>query len=316
MATVVLLALACAACDRSGAGAKAPGPSAMAAPDAGKQAAVAPKPGAPAGAAAGLDVPGMDFSSLTTSAQQELKAVFSDEFCYCGCPHTLGACLREHTSCRHAKRMANLAAAEAAAGVPSTEIIVLLSRYYLSFSEPRVKFEPDPRMCMGAQNAKVTLVEFSDFECPYCAAARPILESFAKGNPDVRFCFAPFPLQGHPNALPAAQAALFAREKGKFWELHDALFENQRVLGREKILELGGEVGLNKGELAKAIDSGAYLEELQRMKELGRTAGVDATPSVYVNGRKLVLPLGSETLRHTVEDELEWSANGGAWAKD
>jgi protein-disulfide isomerase len=306
-----VLAVTCAACDRSGAGAEAPKPSALAPRDAGVE-----PPAPPAKEKAGLEVPGMDFSTLSPSAQQELQSVFSDEFCYCGCPHTLGACLKEHTSCRHAKRMATLAAGEAAAGVPSTEIIVLLSQYYLSFSEPRVKFEPDPRMCMGAGTAKVTLVEFSDFECPYCAAARPILENFARKNPDVRFCFAPFPLGGHPNALPAAQAVMFARDKGKFWELHDALFENQRVLSREKILELGGKVGLNKEELAKALDAGAYLEELQRMKELGRTAGVDATPTVYVNGRKLVLPLGPETLRHTVDDELEWSAHGGAWAKD
>ncbi len=316
MAAVVLAATG-AACDRSGAGAEAPRPSALSVRDAGAEAAAeGPAAPAPAGQAAVLDVPGMDFSSLPPSAQQELQAVFSDEFCYCGCPHTLGACLKEHTTCRHAKRMATLAAGEAAAGVPSAEIIVLLSKYYLSFSEPRVKFAPDSRMCMGPETAKVTLVEFSDFECPYCAAARPILEGFAKKNPEVRFCFAPFPLQGHPNALPAAQAAMFAREKGKFWELHDALFENQLVLSREKILELGGKVGLNKAELAKAIDSGAYVEDLQRMKELGRSAGVDATPSVYVNGRKLVLPLGPETLRHTVEDELEWSGNGGAWAKD
>lgn len=254
-------------------------------------------------------------SNLAEPAQKELQAVFSDEFCYCGCPHTLGACLKEHPDCKHAKRMALLATGEASAGVPSTEIIVLLSKYYLSFRE-RVKLTPDSRMCLGPTDAKVTLVEFSDFECPFCAAAAPLLEDFQKMNPDVRFCFQPFPLQNHPMALPAAQAALFARDQGSFWPMHDALFANQMSLSREKIVQLGVSIGLSAAELAKAIDSGQYLDELAQSKDLGRKVKVDHTPMIFVNGRSYLLGLSSEDLKHTVEDELEWQANGNAWAKD
>ena len=262
-----------------------------------------------------LDVPGMDFSQLPPAAQAELAAVFTDEFCYCGCPHTLGACLTEHTECRHAKRMARLAAEVASAGHSSNEIIVLLSRYYLSFRE-RAEIPVDPKLCQGPADAKVTVVEFSDFECPYCAMAVPQLEAFAAANAEqVRLCHVPFPLPGHPNALPAAQAALLARDRGHFKAMHHALFEQQAQLSQPKILELAEKVGVSRAEVTKAWESGAYRDEIDRARELGRRLGVNGTPTVFVNGRRYELGYSPDPLRHTLEDELEWQANGG-WAKD
>ncbi len=254
--------------------------------------------------------------ALAPAAQRELEAVLNDEFCYCGCPHTLKACLQEHTGCRHAKRALALAQAEAASGRPAVEIILLLSRYHQSFAQARAALPIDERMCQGPADAKVTLVEYSDFECPYCAAARPLLEGFARARDDVRFCFLPFPLNGHPNALPAAQAALYARDQGKFWPMHDSLFENQLSLSVPMIRSLAGKLGLDADAAGRAIAQGKYTEELMRLKEAGKGAGVDATPTVYVNGRKLLLGLSLEALHHTVDDELEWLSHQNAWAAD
>jgi protein-disulfide isomerase len=262
-------------------------------------------------------VPGLDFSSLPASAQRELASVFTDEFCYCGCPHTVGACLKTHPTCQHARRMAVLAAGEAASGLPAVEIILTLSKYYSSFREPRQNLKFDERLCTGKKEAKVTLVEFSDFECPHCAAARPILEKFAKENSSkLRLCFAPFPLPQHPNSGPAAQAALFARDHGKFWEMHDLLFENQSRLNPDQIRTLAGKLGLSSSELSRALDSNKYAEEVSAWKEAGNRAGVDATPTLYVNGRKLHLAVGPDALERTVDDELEWMANQNRWAPD
>ncbi|HEX4621647.1 MAG TPA: thioredoxin domain-containing protein, partial [Myxococcaceae bacterium] len=132
----------------------------------------------------------------------------------------------------------------------------------------------------------------------------------------VRFCMAPFPLAAHPNATPAGQAALYARDQGKFWEMHDALFENQTTLSVDAIKQLGGKIGLNANELGKVLAGQRYIEELNASKELGKNAGVNATPTLYINGRKLELPLNGELLIHTVDDEMEWSANGSGWAAD
>lgn len=262
------------------------------------------------------DVPGMDFSVLGPAAQRELATVFTDEFCYCGCPHTLGACLKQHQGCRHARRMATLAAAEASAGTPATEIILQLSRYYASLGEKRQAFKVDDRLCQGKKDAKVTVVEFSDFECPYCAAARPMLSKLVAGRPEVRLCYLPYPLPAHPNAMKAAQAALFARDRGKFWPMHDAMFESQADLGIARLKELAQKIGLPPDELGKALESGKYSEELDASRAWGKAAGVDATPALFVNGRKLGLGLTVETLSHAVDDELEWVRGGNAWAAD
>jgi protein-disulfide isomerase len=206
--------------------------------------------------------------------------------------------------------MAALAAGYAAEGMPAQEIINLLAKYNLSFASSRRSFKVDERTCAGPKDAKVTLVEFSDFECPYCAAARPMLEDLQKGRPQVRLCWLPFPLSAHPNAIPAGQAALFARDAGKFWQMHDTLFINQLSLSEGSIKELAKKVGLDADALGKATAAGKYKEELEASKEVGKNAGVDSTPSLFLNGRKLTLGISPESLNATVDDELEWS---GAW---
>jgi protein-disulfide isomerase len=283
----------------------------------------APAPATPPATAPSGDalsgIPGMDFSALPPAAKRELSTVLSDEFCYCGCPHTLGQCLKGHTTCKHARRMTRIAAQQAIAGVPATEIIVGLSEYYAAFRAPRQKLEVDPRMCMGDAKAPVVLVEFSDFECPYCGKARPILEAFAKKNASkVRFCNVPYPLPMHANAVPAGQAVLWARDQGKFWEMHDALFENAQGLSQAKIIEVANKLGLKGAELQKALQAGTYAKELEKYKGLGNAANIRGTPSLFFNGRFYDIQMGltEDALNHTLEDELEWRANNNAWAAD
>ncbi|WP_323379082.1 DsbA family protein [Pyxidicoccus xibeiensis] len=285
--------------------------------------AASPPPAAPAAApadptAAISGIPGMDFSSLPPTAKRELATVMTDEFCYCGCPHTLGACLKQHTGCRHARRMARLAARMVSDGSPATEVIVSLSQYYAAFRDTRAQFKVDERMCMGSASAPVTVVEFSDFECPFCARARPVLEAFAKKNAQqVRFCYLPFPLSNHVNAVPAATAALWARDQGKFWEMHDGLFEQQENLKPEALPALATKLGLDGSKLAAALKSDAYKQELEGFRNQGRAAGLSGTPSVFFNGRPVDLGfIQEEMLTHSLEDELEWRTNNNAWGAD
>jgi protein-disulfide isomerase len=282
--------------------------------------AAAPAQAAPTGGNPLTGIPGMDFSSLPPAAQRELASVFTDEYCYCGCPHTLEACLKAHTPCKHAKRMASLAARQVAAGNPATEVIVGLGKYYASFRESAVALTVDPRMCMGDAKAPVTLVEFSDFECPGCARARPLLEDFAKKHAaQVRFCYAPFPLPMHANAVPAAQAALWARDQGKFWEMHDALFAQQQNLAPAALPAIANSIGLPGAKLAEALKAGTYAKELDSYKAQGTAANIRGTPSIFLNGRPYlieVMGLDAANLAHAVEDHTEWSANKNAWAAD
>lgn len=253
------------------------------------------------------NLPGFDFTKLPAAAQSQLAQVFTDEFDYCGRPLTLAASLKKGDACKHTKRMAAYAAVLAADGSPSTEIVNALSKYNQSFTAKRADLKPDVRMCQGNPLARVTVTEFSDFECPYCAMARPILEEMVRKNANMRLCYAPFPLSGHPHGLPAAQTALFARDYGKFWQMHDLLFDNQTAFSDQMFANLAKKLGLDEKLLAKALGSGKYKDELDASREMGKAAGVDSTPSIYFNGRKLTLIPSVESLAVSYDDELDWS---------
>lgn len=258
-------------------------------------------------------LPHFDFSSLAASAKQELVAVLSDEFDYCGRPLTLLAALSRADACAHTRRLVSHAAAQLAEGASANEVILALSKYNQSFNRPRAKLPIDERACRGAKDASVTLLVFSDFECPACAGARPALEALASTRPDARLCWAPFPLSQHPHSALTAQAALFARNEGKFWATHDALFERQASLTEATVFQVLAKVGLDTKAFEKAMASGGLLSDLDATKQAARRAGVDSTPSVFVNGRKLTLGVSAATLALSVDDELDWQAGRQTW---
>jgi len=257
----------------------------------------------------------LDFSGLSESARHEVQEALGEEFCGCGAPHTLAVCLTSHPSCQHSRREVQLAANLAERGATASEIGVALARYNHSFLEARAKLPVDDRMCLGDAHAPMTLAEYADFECPICGVSRPILEKFAQDRPgQVRLCYLPFPLQQHPNSLPAGQAALFARDHGKFWAVHDALFDNQRRLSPDVIREIVVQAGLPAEAWAKALASGEYLQPLEHYRESGVTAGVQGTPTVYLNGRKVDFLPNADVLQLTLEDEQDFQAHKGSWA--
>jgi protein-disulfide isomerase len=259
------------------------------------------------------DLPGFDFSRLTPAAKKELVTVLTDEFDACGRPLTLLASLKKGDACKHTRRLVGYAAFQASEGTPATEIINALAKYNQAFTGKRAKLSVDDRQCVGPKDAKVTLVEFSDFECPYCNAARPMIDEALKARPQVRVCYALFPLAAHPNATLAGQAALFARDAGKFGAMYNALFDNQLSLSEGFIKALVKKVGLDEKAFDKAVADKKYLDELNASKESGRTAGVDSTPSVFVNGRKVTLNTSVETLLLSIDDELDWVQGNSSW---
>ena len=256
------------------------------------------------------DVP--DPAALPPAARAEYDRVLEDEFCGCGSPHSLAQCLKSHPECRHSRRLGQIAAFEAARGVTAAEIGVELARYDQGFRDARSTFKVDERQCRG--KGPVTLVEFSDFECPHCAILRPALEKFASDNASkVKLCWMSFPLSQHPNSMPAAQAALLARDRGKLWPVHDAIFENQSRLSTDVIQEILVKAGISAADWKKAQADKRFQEEAEAQRSAGVAAGVNATPTVFVNGRKLDLAPAPELLAITVDDELDWQKTRGTW---
>ena len=140
----------------------------------------------------------------------------------------------------------------------------------------------------GQEKAPVVVVVFSDFQCPYCARVSPLLDEVLKQYPkDVKVVHKNFPLQSHQFSLPAAIAALAAHRQGKFWEMHDKIFENYNALSDEKFSEFAKALGLDMDKFTKDSKAPQTRKQVQLDLQDGIKAEVRGTPTIFVNGRRL-----------------------------
>jgi protein-disulfide isomerase len=139
---------------------------------------------------------------------------------------------------------------------------------------------------LGSDDAFVVLVEYGDYQCPYCAMAQPVVrELLHQAGPDLALVFRHFPLsEAHPMAETAAQAAEFAGAHGIFWQMHEDLFANQSRLGPSLIFALAGTLGLSQASLQRALAQGTYAQEVREDFVGGARSGVNGTPCFFVNG--------------------------------
>ena len=157
----------------------------------------------------------------------------------------------------------------------------------------------------GPANAPVTIVEYSDFQCPYCSRVVPTLDQIAKAYPDkVRIVFRDFPLPMHPEAQPAAEAAKCAQEQGQFWAYHDKLFASQAQLGGDSYKKFAAEIGLDAQKFAACYDEGRYRDDVMVAARTGQQHGVTGTPAFFVNGRFFNGAVPFERLQAVIEEEL------------
>ena len=139
--------------------------------------------------------------------------------------------------------------------------------------------------CRGAKDAKVTIIEFSDFQCPFCKRVEPTLKQVRDtfGN-DVRICWKDNPLPFHKSAQKAAEAAWAANEQGKFWEMHDKMYDNQRALAPENLTQYAKDLGLDLGKFQAALDSGKFKAQTDKTKAQAAQFGARGTPAFFING--------------------------------
>ncbi|MFH1781986.1 MAG: thioredoxin domain-containing protein [Patescibacteria group bacterium] len=134
----------------------------------------------------------------------------------------------------------------------------------------------------GNEDAKITIVEFSDFQCPFCQKHHPTVKNFVDGNDDVKWVFKHFPLNSHPQAKPASIAAECANEQGKFFEYVDALFENQSSLAANYYTELASELGLNTSKFETCLEDEDVAAKVNNDYQMGIAAGVTGTPATII----------------------------------
>jgi protein-disulfide isomerase len=177
---------------------------------------------------------------------------------------------------------------------------------FLSAPEPPVmNIATDDQPAKGNPNAAVTIVEFTDFQCPNCASAQPVFDKLlAEYGDRVRLVVRDFPLSQHADALKAAEAAEAARAQGKYWEYTALLFGNQSALGVEQLKQYATKLGLDRAKFDAALDSGKLSEQVRRDVMEGERVGVNGTPAVFVNGKRAA-DHSYETLKAAIESTLK-----------
>jgi len=170
----------------------------------------------------------------------------------------------------------------------------------------RYTVKTDGAPVRGPEDAKVTLVEFLDFQCPFCSRVQPTLDQIRKTYGDqVRVVFKHLPLKSiHPQAAPAATAAEAAHSQGKFWEMHDLIFANQGQLGDAKYQEWAHQIGLDMDRFAKDLKSPAVAQRIDTDSQEAAKLGVSGTPAFFVNGRYLSGAQPFDRFKAVIDDEL------------
>jgi protein-disulfide isomerase len=189
------------------------------------------------------------------------------------------------------------------------EVKVLLEPY-------RVPVEVEGAPSRGNPKAPVTIVEFSDFQCPFCVRARPTVKRVLEAYGDrVRFVFRHYPLDFHPLAQKAGEAADCAGDQGRFWEMHDRLWGNPQKLEVSDLKAHAQALGLDTERFSSCLDSGRHAGRVERDLRAGQAYGVSGTPAFFVNGRPISGAQPFEAFQQVIDDELARAATQTAAAR-
>ncbi len=183
--------------------------------------------------------------------------------------------------------------------------IVAKAETKIELERPRVEVSA-VGAARGPADARVTLIEFSDFQCPFCVRAKPVLDEIAKRHPkDVRIVYRHLPLDSlHPRARPSAEAAACAAEGNKFWEYHDKLFENNRALSDDDLRKYAAEVGLEAGAFDECVRTRRHQAAVEQDAQEAKRIGITGTPAFVVNGILMSGLKSADELDAVIREEL------------
>jgi protein-disulfide isomerase len=262
-----------------------------------------------------VELPGVDLSGLSPTVKSAVLKMAREQDCNCGCNLKIAECRVKDPNCSYSRALASSVAREFREGKNTDQAYATLRELQKQGPvKPRLLEDPvaisvkgDPSY--GPQSAKITIVEFSDFQCPYCAVAGPKALAVAAQYPkDVKLVFKQFPLDSHSNAYVAAEASLAAHAQGKFWPLHDKMFANFRQLSQENILRWAQELGLDMTKFKADLSAGKHRSIIDGSVKEGAGSGVMGTPTFFINGKRYNGPFELQALKPVLDAEL----NGGA----
>jgi protein-disulfide isomerase len=233
-----------------------------------------------------IDLKGVDTSALTAREKADWSSYVSESLSPCpDQPVSIAQCVNESRPCAGCRPAAKYLVEQVRRGRTRTQVEAAYRARFAADSIKNLDVSGAPGK--GPEGAPVLIVEFADFECPACAAARPVVEDVFEHHPgQVRLVFKHFPLGMHPNAEKAARAAVAAQKQGKFWELYSLLFENQTQLSPENIEKLAEKAGVELTRFRQDRDSEAVADSVAKDRKQGEALELDSTPTLFINGRK------------------------------
>ncbi len=249
------------------------------------------------------ELPQVDTSKLDDFSRAIWIDLVNELLSPCGEPVSVARCIAESRACNKCVPAARYVARLVDDGYARDEIRnIFRIRYGEDTKIEGISATASP--LRGSPMAAVTLYEFSDFQCPHCKTAAPVLKKVVEAsNGKVKLVFKQYPLPGHPRAREAARAAVAAQKQGKFWEMHDLLFEKQDELQTASFEDFAKRVGLDIKRFKADMSSKETDQKIESDIAEGRAAGVDSTPSIYVNDRRYIFP--PEELSDYVREELD-----------
>jgi len=236
------------------------------------------------------EVPGVDWHGLNGAKRLAAMKFIRTEQCTCGCSMKIAECRMKDPGCSYSRKSASIAMKGFADGKSVDEIKAEVKK--AAGEAPPVIEDPVPIStagdpAKGPDNARVTIVEFSDFQCPYCSKAVAEANNVVKAFPkDVRLVFKQFPLDFHEQAGFAAEASLAAQAQGKFWEMHDKMYAGFPDLRPPTIIRYAREIGLDLNRFTAELGAHKYRARVQSEEHQGENAGVGGTPTFFINGKK------------------------------
>ncbi len=229
---------------------------------------------------------GVDTGDLTGREKADWSRYVSDLLAPCpDQPVSLAQCVSENRSCKQCLPAAAFLVKQVRRGRTRGQVEAAYRGRFSMDMIKNVELEDSPTK--GAPGAPVSIVEFADFECPHCAATRPILDDlFKRYDGQIRLVYKNFPLSMHQYAEKAARAAIAAYKQNKFWEMEVLLFDNQQSLEQSNVEQLAKTLGLDMPRFVKDRDSEAVADLVARDRKQGERLEIAATPTMYINGRQ------------------------------
>ncbi len=261
---------------------------------------------APSGGGSRVEsIPSVDLSELTGAERRIWVDIVNEQLSPCGEAVSVARCASTEQgqhACRRCVPAARYVARLIGEGYERSEIEDLYDLRYGHDTDVEVATDGFPTR--GAVMARVTIVEFSDFQCPHCGHAHPILRQLLhEFEGDVRLVFRSYPLPGHPRAQPAARAAIAAGNQDKFWEMADLLFEHQDTLEDADLDRFATELGLDVARFHADMASAETQARIDADRDAGHALDVEGTPTFFINGRRFHEP--PSALANYVREELD-----------